>query len=46
MAGITSDLAKNLETPPETPHGGSPDDFRRGNIAGPHGMYFNLNETD
>ena len=35
MAGITSDLAKN----PETPRGGSPDDFRRDNIAGPHGMY-------
>ena len=35
MAGITSDLAKKN---PGTPLGGSPDDFCRDNIAGPHSI--------
>ena len=38
MAGITSDLDKNIQRPPETPRkgspGGSPDNFHQDNIAG------------
>ena len=37
MARITSDLAREPETPPRGVSGGSPDDFRRDNIAGSHG---------
>ncbi len=40
-AGITYDLAQKTGDPPGDPPGGvpggSPDDFRRDNIAGPHG---------
>ena len=35
MAGITSDLAQ--KNPLQRVSGGSPDDFRRDNIAGSHG---------
>ena len=38
MAVITSDLAQKIRRP----SAGSPDDFRRDNIAGPHGMSFSL----
>jgi hypothetical protein len=38
MAGITSDLAKKSGDPPRGFSGGSPDDFRWDNIAGPHGI--------
>ena len=47
MAGITSDLAKKSGDPPR----GSPDDFRRDNVAGPHGislstsMYYFVNSN-
>ena len=37
MAGITSELAKKSGDPPQGVSGGSPDDFCRDNIAGPHG---------
>jgi hypothetical protein len=43
MAGITSDLAKKSRDPPRRVSGGSPDDFRRDNIAGPHGIFQILN---
>ena len=39
---------KSLDLPviypknPETPRGGPPDDFRRDNIDGPHGMYIDI----
>ena len=35
LSGFASDLAKKSEDP----RGGSPDNFRRDNIAGPHGKY-------
>ena len=42
MPGITSDLAQKIRRPPAEGlwgvSGGSPDDFRRDNIAGPHGI--------
>ena len=37
-AGITNDLAQKSGDPPGGVPGGSPDDFRRDNIAGPHGI--------
>ena len=45
MAGITSDLAKKFRRPLrrglwEGGLRGSPDDFRRDNIAGSHGMTY------
>ena len=38
MPGITSDLAQKIQRPPAEGLRGSPDDFRRDNIAGSHGM--------
>ena len=38
-AGITNDLAQKSGDPPGGVPGGSPDDFRRDNIAGPHGTF-------
>ena len=40
MAGITSDLAKKSGDPLRGVTGRSLDNFRRDNIAGPHGKYF------
>ena len=37
-------LAKKSGDPPQGVSGGSPDDFRRDNIAGPHGMLLNLQQ--
>ena len=37
MDEITSDLAKKSGDHPRAVSGGSPNDFRRDNIAGPHG---------
>ena len=46
MAVITSDLVTKIRRPPGDPprgvSGGSPDDFRRDNIDGPHGRLYNL----
>ena len=39
LSGFASDLAKKSGDPPRRVSGGSPDNFRRGNIAGPHGKY-------
>ena len=39
LSGFTSDLAKKSGDPPRGVSGGSPDDFRRDIIAGPHGTY-------
>ena len=38
MAGITSDLPQKIRRP-------SPDDFRRDNIAGSHGIFFFRNPS-
>ena len=38
MGGITNDLTKKSGEPPQRVSRGSPDDFRRDNIAGSHGM--------
>ena len=42
LSGFASDFSQNIRRPPGDPprrvSGGSPDNFRRDNIAGPHGM--------
>ena len=42
LSGFASDLAKKSGDPPRRVSGGSPDNFRRDNIAGPHGICYNL----
>ena len=43
LSGFASDFSQNIRRPPETLRGGSPDNFRRDNIACPHGMMMRQN---
>ena len=40
LSGFASDLARKSGDPPRGVSGGSPDDFRRDNIDGAHGLSF------